>query len=173
MLTNNRALIVRDRNAPTADEWREQKRREEWEEWKRRRDADMANQIWWGKLAALMVVVTCVLAAVVIIDISREHPQPAKLPPTGPGSEPAPTQRRSEFDDPSPITDEEIMPHQSKYGGFAILDTQTGHYTLRNRITREDVATVGQLRRYQAMLDRRGDRSPSSVFASPKKGETR
>jgi len=160
MLTNNRALILRDKSAPTVDEWREQKRREDedrrWEGWKRARDAEMANQLWWGRLAALMVVATCVLAVAVVIDISRE-PQPADAVEQVSGSTPEPTatEPHSPFNDPSPITHEEIMPHQSRYGGFAILDTQTGYYTLPNLITGEEVTTVGELRRYQAMLDRR------------------
>lgn len=175
MSSKSTALIVRNPDSPSPEEWRDRERRERedrlWEERKRQVREELDRQRWWGWMAGAMVGATCLLSVAILIDISRERRHEpgaagrsttAAAPPAG-----AETSQPTGFDDPSPITDPFRSQHQRQFGGVALEDQATGHFSFRNRITGEDVSTVGQLCRYQAMLAARDATATDATRTQP------
>lgn len=164
------ALIVRDENSPTTQEWEEQRGREQderrWEEWKRRREDEQLSERRWARIVLAMMAATCLFAGVVALDLVRDkrtRPSSGESPaPAGATSNALPRTEEAisvpDSEDTSPITDPVISDHQHRFGGIATLDTKTGLYSLSNRFSGEEITTVGQLRKYQQQLQAGGQR---------------
>jgi len=164
------ALIVRDENSPTTQEWEEQRGREQderrWEEWKRRREDERLSERRWARIVLAMMAATFLFAGVVAMDIVRDNrsrPSSRESPArAGATSNALPRTEDdisvSDSEDTSPITDPGISDHQDQFGGMATLDTKTGLYSLSNRFTGEEITTVSELRKYQQQLQACGQR---------------
>lgn len=170
MTSTSTELIVRDTNTPTTQQLEERRQREqedrEWNTQRKRQQDGMERQLWWAKLAAVAFVAMCVIAGVMLFDTSQDgRSESAELNARRITSSLLPTaeeQRSFDFDDPSPITERTASLHLIRYGGYAtILDT--GARELRNRFSNEQVVTLGQLRRYEVMLDLHDRRVDGSV----------
>jgi len=137
---------------PTVDDL-EKQRRQEAEP--RQQDRDRVSELphTW------MILAIVAASAVLLCDILRDHVNkparmatdhsnsPASLTPEGPQEE-----RSFDFDDPSPITKRMAHRHLIRYDGYApILDNNA--HAIPNRFTKELVLSLGEMRRYEVMLD--------------------
>ena len=154
-------LIVRDDSAPTMQQSEEERRRE-------REDLQrVQDRVWderWTRVSVALLVATCVFTVVVLVDIARDrrgHPASADAEDVDPSSLSDATrpkeQRSFDFEDPSPISREMAIEHLYRYDGMADV-RDDGYEEFDNWITGERVTTLGELRRFQVLLDMYGER---------------
>lgn len=145
--------------------WRDQDDRY-WKTLSRRQREEMERQSLWAKFVVVAFLAISAFASVIIVTRSQDRPsQPAGTDTkrTEPSSLASQLEQRTfDFDDPSPITERTALLHLIRYGGYATI-LKTDARELRNRFTEEKVLTVGQLRRYQVMLDLHDQRIDDSV----------
>ena len=166
MLNECRALVIRDKNMPTMEELEEKRRRKRED---RQRAKDRAWEMWWARMTVALFIAVCVFTVVVSCDISQDRaseaaksaPEPADLS-SSPILEKPQDERSFDFDDPSPITEKMALLHLIRYGGHATI-LVTDARELSNRFTKEQVLSLGQLRRYEVMLDLHDQRIDGSM----------
>ncbi len=148
-------LTVADEGMPTMQHLREQGPQE------RGRQRPQYHA-WLACWPVVMVVAMCVLLVVLLIS-QEDRGQPAKADSENANSSSSrdrtqtKEQRSFDFEDPSRISREMAIEHLYRYDGMADV-RDDGYEEFDNWITGERVTTLGELRRFQVLLDMYGER---------------